>query len=74
MSVQIYVKKRSKNHHWKCPYWNAAQKISARTVVQIVRSEMLAKELQRELLEITSRCYFIVVYSPPKNCKNCDGG
>ena len=27
--------------------------------------------ISRELLEITSRCYFIVIYSPPKNC--CGG-
>ena len=30
---KFYVKKRSKNYHWKWPYWNAAQNSTAKTVV-----------------------------------------
>ena len=55
MSVpKFYVKKRSKNHHCKCPYWNAVQKKTTRTVVQIVRTKVLAEIAFEELtLKVT---------------------
>ena len=44
MSVpNFYVKKRSKNYHWKWQYWNAAQSVSAKTVVQYVTIELPAE-------------------------------
>ena len=47
---KFYVKKRSKNYHWKWPYWNAAQNSTAKTVVQNVRSKILAGIAFEELL------------------------
>ena len=44
MSVpNFYVRKRSKNHDWKCPYWTAAQSLSAKTVVRNVPIELPAE-------------------------------
>ena len=44
MSVpNFYVKKRSKKYHWKWPYWNAAQSVSAKTVIQNVPIELPAE-------------------------------
>ena len=44
MSVpNFYVKKRSKNCHWKWSYWKAAQNVSAKKVSQNVHTEILAE-------------------------------
>ena len=43
MSVPKFCGKAFKKHHWKWPYWIAAQKSTAQTVVQIVCAEILAE-------------------------------
>ena len=49
MSVpNFYVKKRSKNYHRKWPYWNAAQNVAGKTVVQNALTELLPEKLSGE--------------------------